>query len=157
MSEWRNTKILLWLLIVCVGAWSLVQFRPDTERPWPIGQTLEQKLLAGYERDNFDARLVFIALQGPPLRELAHASHELTTALRESGLFLLVANGTSEQAAVDRSFLWQHRFLLSPEVTAEYFEAGTIKTAIERSGKDSADPTDAFGSCLLYTSPSPRD
>jgi predicted exporter len=149
MIEWRIAKILLFGLVICAAVSYLLRHSADPTRAWPPKQTSAQKLLAQYQTDNIDTRLIVVGLFGPPPRELAHASHELRAALRETGLFLLVANGSAAQADIDRSFLWQQRFLLSPDVTVERFEAGQIKKMIEQKGSMTADPSDEFASVTM--------
>jgi predicted exporter len=139
--------VLVWLVLVAACAWYGLKPPTDIAQPFRAGNNSVQSLLAEYERDNADTRLIFISLEGTAPRELAHASQELAAALRETGQFLLVANGSATQSSVDRSFLWQHRYLLSPAVSGDRFEATQFKAALDGNSKEglTEDPTDEFG------------
>lgn len=108
------------VLIALAALW-VVPLRTDMGDFLPAGTTAAARLLLGEIDAGPASRLVLIGIEGAPPATLARLSRALAGGLGRSGLFGLVANGAGGLPAADRRFLFRHRYLLSPAVSAGAF------------------------------------
>ena len=75
--------------------------------------------------------LLLVGIEGAPAPELARLSRALGEALRASGHFAFVGNGTEEIPEAERDLLFRYRYLLSPAVTPALFETPGLRAKLE--------------------------
>ena len=102
--------------------------------PSPAQRALIQQLRGGPA-----ARLIVAAIGGADAATRARLSLQLAQNLRRSPQFDSIENGDAATIARDRDFLFAHRYVLSPAVTAEHFSVSGLHAAI-------ADSLDALAS-----------
>ncbi|HEY6084954.1 MAG TPA: MMPL family transporter, partial [Nitrospira sp.] len=90
-----------------------------------------QRLLVAQLRDGVAARLILVGLEGAPPEALADASRQIARNLRSSGRFSYVNNGDLSSAPTEQDVLMRYRYLLSPAVTADHFEAKSLRASLE--------------------------
>lgn len=96
----------------------------------PEAATPRQHLLIGQLQHGPAARTIMASLENAPPSVLAGVSDRLAGRLDQSGIFSLVANGSFERNARDRNWIFEHRYLLSPGVTAERFSSDGLTRAL---------------------------
>jgi predicted exporter len=132
----RAVAILAWLVLVVVAGWIVAhaRFTADLSAFLPTDPTPEQSLLIEQLREGPASHLILVAIDGGRStvddRALARLSHEMTATLRRDPRFLSVNNGEIVSASTDRAFLFDHRYLLSDQVTAERFTTVGLHAAL---------------------------
>lgn len=128
----RGLPIVLWLtfIAICVLGVSRARFTADLSAFLPSAPTEEQALLVDLLRDGIASRLILVGIEGgdSPARE--QTSHALAEQLRSHPAFIAISNGESVGAEADQRWLFEHRYLLSPEVTPQRFSATGLHQAI---------------------------
>ncbi len=129
----RRWAIGLWLagLVLAIGVIVRTPFSTDMSAFLPRAPTAAQQMLVDQLREGVVSRMVLVAVQGPAER-LGDLSRGLAGRLRADPGFALVANGDADAMAGERALLWQRRYLLSPEVTAERFTVAGLHAALLR-------------------------
>lgn len=169
MKTSQQVSILAaWLLILLACAWQLhhTSLTHDLTQFMPSGANLQQKLTVNLLRKGPASRLILIMLEGDDMQKLANASREMTGRLRDSGLFAMVANGSTEWSSAIPP-LFRYRYLLDSSTDSDTFNAKYLRAALQQrlteiSGAlpllDSAtlasDPTAAIRSVLRSWQPS---
>ena len=156
-----------WLLVLLACAWQLhhTPLTHDLTQFMPSGANLQQKLTVNLLRKGPASRLILIMLEGEDKPRLADASREMTARLRESGLFAMVANGSTEWSSIP-SPLFRYRYLLDNGTDSDTFSAKSLRTALQQrlaeisgalpvvdSATLAADPTAAIRSVLRSWQP----
>lgn len=131
-------------------------FLPDAPAD-PAVRVLSKRL-----RDGPGANLMVLSLTGRFAEALENASDQLANALRDSGLFRIVANGRFYLPSSDVQFLFSNRYLLPPDIDAEDFGPVGLRAHLERSlrmlastsgvmlrDRLRADPTNRFATVAL--------
>lgn len=135
MTPRARGAVALWLLLLMAcGAWLHwhLSVTTDLSAFLPPSRTPAQRILLGQLRNGAAARLVLIGLEGGSSAALARTSKALAVHLKASGLFTYVANGGSGMIAQERTFLFEHRYLLSPGVQRQRFSVDGLKAALTR-------------------------
>jgi predicted exporter len=110
-------------VLALVGVLSVITVRTDMAAFLPVGETAAARMVLDEARSGASTGVLLVGVEGAPAGELARVSKAMAAALGRSGLFAVVAGGAG--AGMDRDFLFAHRYLLSPAVTADAFsEAG---------------------------------
>ena len=89
-----------------------------------------QKLLVDQLRDGPASRLILIALEHGDGKTRAALSAAMAQRLRQDPTFSNVENGEPLDAERDRAFLFDHRYLLSDQITAQHFSPAGLQAAI---------------------------
>jgi len=146
--------IVLWLvfLLLCVGIISRTHFTTDLSAFLPRAPTPEQQLLMDQLSDGLASRLILVGIEGADASTRARLSKQVAQRLRADPAFVSVNNGEPVNAERDRTFLFDHRYLLSPAVTPERFGADGLYAALSDSIDLLASPAG-----LLVKSILPRD
>lgn len=146
--------IVLWLvfLLACVGVISRTDFTTDLSAFLPRAPTPEQRLLMDQLSDGLASRLILVGIEGADAATRARLSRQIGERLRADPRFASVSNGEPVELERDRSFLFDHRYLLSPAVTAERFSVDGLHAALGESIDLLASPAG-----LLIKSILPRD
>jgi predicted exporter len=154
--NWRRARIpALWIL--CLALASLVVARAryitDLSAFLPANPTPAQQLLVDQLRDGPASRLILIAVEHGDADARARASVALAARLRRDARFSSVNNGEPLTAERDREFLFQHRYLLSDQVTAQRFSAPGLRAAMQDTIDDLASPAGLMLKSLLPNDP----
>lgn len=128
--------VTLWLVVLTAcGLWLHRNLSVATDLTvfLPPSSTPVQRLLVDQLREGVASRLILVALDGADKRALGRASAELATRLRADELFSSVHNGDASELRKELQFVFDHRYLLSPAVTAEHFSVAGLKSALHES------------------------
>ena len=136
LSPGRRASVLgLWLLLLALAAaviWR-TPFVADLSAFLPAQPDARQRVLIEQLQSGVAARTLFIGIDGGTAQDRAAASRALATALRANGLFEQVQNGENGGFADIGTWLFEHRYQLSPAVTPARFTAAGLRAGIEES------------------------
>ena len=124
--------LAIWLLAMLAGAaivWHS-RFTADMSFFLPAKPTAEQQVLVDQLKEGTVSRLLMLAIEGGDEQQRADASRALRARLGERAEFVSVQNGEAARYDIDRDFLLNHRYLLSPAVNAERFTVDGLRRAI---------------------------
>jgi predicted exporter len=155
VTAWRErTAIALWLALIlaCTVVISRSQFSADLSAFLPKNPTPAQQLLLEQIRDGLASRLILVGIEGADAATRAALSKQIARQLRSDPAFISVNNGEPVSAESDRAYLFNNRYLLSPQVTPERFGAAGLHAAISDSIDLLASPAGLLVKSLL-----PRD
>ncbi len=132
MTRQRALVLLVWAAVVaaCVGQILRTNFSADLSAFLPANPDAQQRVLIEQLQSGLPARTLLIGIDGGNAKARAAASRALAKALRDSGLFEQVNNGETEAFAEVGTWLFEHRYLLSPAVDAQRFSAAGLRDAI---------------------------
>jgi predicted exporter len=129
----RRVAVLLgWLALMLLAAWQITRtpFTADLTAFLPANPDAQQRVLIEQLQSGVPARTLLIGIEGGEAITRAQASRALGTALRGSGLFEQVQNGESQGWAEVGTWLFEHRYQLSPAVDAQRFTAAGLREGI---------------------------
>lgn len=106
------------------------RFTADMSFFLPLRPSPEQEVIVQQLKDGVASRLLMVAIEGGQPAQRAEVSRELRARLMRSGAFVSVQNGEAASQDADRDYLFRHRYLLSPAVTAERFTVEGLRQAI---------------------------
>lgn len=132
----RRTILALWCLALALAAWIVfarTTISADLVAFLPRSATPTQQLLVDQLRDGVASRLVLFGIEGGTAEQRADASRAFAQRLQASGHFRYVNNGEARLTERDRAFLFEHRYLLSPQVTTERFTEAGLRNALQES------------------------
>jgi predicted exporter/predicted hotdog family 3-hydroxylacyl-ACP dehydratase len=109
----------------------------------PSPTTPEQRLLLEEVGEGPASRVLAIALEGAPPEQLADISRELVTMLQGNREFRLVTNGEFTLDSVPDELL-PYRFLLSPTLDHQRFDAPYLHAELLARARDLASPAGSF-------------
>lgn len=129
----RRTALWIWLALASLAAAVAIRtpYVADLSAFLPSAPTAEQRVLLEQLRSGATSRVVLIGVRGGDATQRADASRALATSLRQSGEFEAVHNGDQGAWQSAGEFLFEHRYLLSPAVTAERFTVEGLQAAID--------------------------
>jgi predicted exporter len=149
-----RTAIVLWLAFItaCLIIISRSQFTADLSAFLPKTPTPAQQLLLEQIRDGLASRLILVGIEGADASSRAALSRQMAQRLRVDPVFVSVNNGEPVSVERDRAYLFNNRYLLSPQVTPARFSISGLHDAL-------ADSIDLLASPagLLVKSLLPRD
>lgn len=126
-----HLPIVLWLaaLLACVAVIARTTFVADLSAFMPRAPSERQQMLMDQFKDGIIARLIVVGIEGGDAAERARLSKALSAALRQQAEFIGVQNGSAADLALDRAYVFDNRYLLSPAVDAQrYTEEGLRRT-----------------------------
>ena len=131
----RHASVLLWLLMLalCVGGALRTRFTADLSAFLPRSPTEEQALLVDLLRDGMISRLFLVGIEGGSASQRAAASTALANTLRGDPAFVAVNNGEPTGAEAERDWVFNNRYLLSPEVDQDRFTVAGLRAALTHS------------------------
>jgi len=123
---------LLWLaaLLACAIVIARTTFVADLSAFMPRAPSERQQMLMDQFKDGIIARLIVVGIEGGDATERARLSQALSTALRQQDGFVGVQNGSASDLALDRAYVFDNRYLLSPAVDAQRFTEAGLRRAI---------------------------
>ncbi len=151
----RSTAaIALWLafLLGCGAIMVRTHFTTDLSAFLPRNPTVEQQVLMDQLRDGLASRLILVGLEGADAPTRHRLSRDIAQQLRANPAFVTVSNGEPVNTERDRTFLLEHRYLLSPAVTPARFSTEGLHAALGESIELLASPAGLMVKSLL-----PRD
>jgi predicted exporter len=147
---------LTWCLVLGLGAWfaaTRVHVETELSRLLPEGATPTERLLLTELRTGTTGRLILMALEGEDADVLAGTSKQLAAWMRKSGAFQYIGNGGQAWTKEERERLFQHRYLLSPNVQASTFSRDHLRHSLELRLSDLASPLSPMVKELIPADP----
>ncbi len=128
----RRWAILLWVLVAAAALGQILRtpFAADLSAFLPANPDAQQRVLIEQLQAGVPARTLLLAIEGGEARARADASRALAQAMRGSGLFEQVQNGETAGYGDIGTWLFEHRYQLSPAVTPERFTAEGLRGGI---------------------------
>jgi len=147
--------VLIWLalLLVALSIVARAKFSADFSAFLPAAPTPQQQVLVDQLQNGVVARLLLLGIEGGNAETRATASRQLAAQLRTQSEFVAVNNGESINATRDREYLFSHRYLLSPTVTAERFSSAGLSAAIGDTIDNMASPAGLMLKALIGRDP----
>ena len=151
----RSTSILVWMALLAAAGWIVAHahYTADLSAFLPARATPAQQALVDELREGVASRLVLIDIDGGERTQRAQLSQALATRLRANPAFRSVNNGRAAAAELDQRFIFNHRYLLSEQVTPEHFTAVGLRSAISESLDALASSAGFLAKDLLLTDP----
>jgi predicted exporter len=155
MNRQRMRVLALWL--GCLAIASIVVARAhyitDLSAFLPAKPTPTQQLLVEQLRDGPASRLILIAFEQGDAATRAQLSVTTAARLRRDAQFSSINDGEPVTDEADREFLFQHRYLLSDQVSAQRFSEPGLHGAIADTIEDLASPAGLLLKSLLPDDP----
>ena len=130
----RRAAVLgTWLLLLALAAaviWR-TPFVADLSAFLPAKPDARQRVLIEQLQSGVAARTLFIGIDGGTAEQRVTASRGLAARMRASGLFEQVQNGENSGFADIGTWLFEHRYQLSPAVNAQRFTPAGLRDGIE--------------------------
>jgi predicted exporter len=147
--------LVVWLVLVatCGLFISRATISTDLQAFLPEAPSPAQQVLVDQLREGVVSRLILIALEGADQNALAELSREITQRLAGDSAFTYVNNGSEDLLQADSNFLIEHRYLLSPAVTAGHFSESSLRSSLESQLELLASPLGALTGRLLIRDP----
>jgi predicted exporter len=154
-TERRVPVIGLWLLALALSLAVILhtRFTADMSAFLPEHPTAAQGFLVDQIKDGAISRMILIGIEGGDAATRAEASRALGSALRQSDLFTLVRNGDSPTHSRDEALLFDHRYLLSPDISPQRFSVAGLHAAIANGIDLLASPFGLFSQKIFTQDP----
>jgi len=125
--------VVVWLIGVagCVLFIARLPFATDMSAFLPRSAEPSQQILVDQLREGVASRLILVAMSGAPGDTLAVLNKTMAAHLREDAQIVLVSNGETSALKRDRDYVWNNRYILSPQVAPERFTADGLRAALE--------------------------
>ena len=152
----RLALALLWLAALALAGWAIsqrLQLSGDLRRFMPSAQTPAQKLLIDELGEGPGSRLLLVALSGDTPQALAAQSEAMRNALATKPEFKLVANGADLGLDAIPERLRPYRYLLSPTLDTNLFDAAYLGDELQARVQDLGSPASAMLEPLLPNDP----
>ena len=162
MSATRRLALaLLWLALLAILALFVtprLHLSGDLRKFMPAPQTAAQKLLIDELGEGPGSRLLLVALSGESPETLAAQSQALRARLLSTRVgvdvpFKLVANGSDLGQEAIPQRLRPYRYLLSPTLDTQRFDAGFLRGELDARVQDLGSPAAAMIEPLLPSDP----
>jgi predicted exporter len=146
---------ITWALFVLLAAGIAARatYTADLSAFLPRRASPTQRLLVEQLREGPAAHLIIVAIEGGDAAARAQLSAQLATRLRSDPAFAAVDNGDAAQLERDRTFLFEHRYLLSAAVTPQRFTTSGLHAAISDSLAALASPEGPMLKALFARDP----
>ncbi|HWU53514.1 MAG TPA: hypothetical protein VN153_11955, partial [Tahibacter sp.] len=133
--------LLAGLLAYVLGA---LKVSTDLRSFMPPPRTPEQRLLLDEIGEGPGSRLLLVAISGAKPETLAAQSQALREALSKDRRFAFVANGGEAGLDAIPERLRPYRYLLSPTLDSERFDADTLRDELQQRVQDLGSPAAAL-------------
>ena len=156
MTRRSWVTLLIWCMVLGFGAWFVAthtHVETELSRLLPEGATPTERLLLTELRTGATGRLILIALEGEDADQLAEASKQLATWMRNSGSFHYVGNGEQAWTKEERERLFQNRYVLSPSVQESTFSRDHLRDSLELRLSDLTSPLSPMVKELIPADP----
>jgi predicted exporter len=145
-----------WLaLLLLAGAWvgEHLQLSGDLRKFMPSARTPAQKLLIDELGEGPGSRLLLIGLSGADAQALAAQSAAMRERLAADPQFSLVGNGGEASLEEFPPALRRYRYLLSPTLDSNQYDAAFLAAALDERVQDLGSPAAALVEPLLASDP----
>jgi predicted exporter len=151
----RFLPLLLWALLLALTAEVVAhaRYRADLSAFLPRSPTPMQQLLVQQISNGPASHLILIGIDGVDPVTRSRLSDSLSRQLAHEPEFVAVTNGEENAAGPTRRFAFEHRYLLSSDVTAERFSAAGLHAAIADSLSLMASPAGLLMRGLFQNDP----
>lgn len=152
----RLSLALLWLALLLLGGWWLSQrlvLSGDLRKFMPEARTPAQELLLDELGEGPGSRLLLVAISGAKPETLAAQSQALRASLENDQRFAFVANGGEVGLDSIPERLRPYRYLLSPTLDTQRFDAETLRDELQQRVQDLGSPAAALIEPLLPSDP----
>lgn len=129
----RALVLLAWLLVVLAGALQIARttFSADLSAFLPKSPDARQQVLIEQLQSGVASRTLMLGIEGGASAEQrATVSRAVANAMRESRLFDLVQNGDTSDWSAAGTWVFGHRYQLSPGMRPEHFSVEGLRDAI---------------------------
>ena len=147
---------LAWLALLLLAGWWLaprLQLSGDLRKFMPDAQTPAQKLLIDELGEGPGSSLLLLAVSGDDAATLAGQSQALRDALASDERFVLVANGAAAGLDAIPDRLRPYRYLLSPTLDSQAFDADYLGAQLDARVQDLGSPAAAMIEPLVPADP----
>jgi len=141
------------MVLVSLVIISRSHFTADLSAFLPRTPTAEQQLLMDQLKDGLASRLILVGIEGTDAKTRAELSKKIAKKLRSDPAFVTVNNGEPLTTELDRNYLFNHRYLLSPAVTPERFSTEGLQIIIGDNIDQLASPAGLLLKSLLPHDP----
>ncbi len=141
MTTSYRIAISLWTLFFTLACWVAIQtttIQTELALLLPEKSSVTQQLLVDHIRQGSTSRLILLGLRGTQQDTLAKASKMLANMLRENSHISIVHNGDMTHLQNDLTLLFQHRYLLSPNITVQKFQESALQATLQQRLRDVA-------------------
>lgn len=124
--------LLAWLLVLLCGAVVIArtQIGADLSAFLPKSPDVRQRVLIEQLQSGVASRTLMLGIEGGSVEQRATVSRAVARSMRESQLFDLVQNGDVSDWSDAGTWVFQHRYQLSPGVVPGQFTAAGLRDAI---------------------------
>ncbi len=154
MSAPARLRVGIWIgfVLACAIIVARSQYSADLAAFLPSSPTPTQRFLVDELREGVVSRLILIGIDAREPDSAATLSRSLSQRLQQDAQFAYVDNGAHDSLRADGAFLFDNRYVLSAEITAERFTAEALRRGLERQLELLSSPTSMLVGDLL-----PRD
>ena len=147
--------VILWLVLLLAALAVISRSRIDADFSafLPSAPTPQQQLLVDQLQNGVVARMLLVGIEGGSAESRDAASRRLAAELRARAEFSAVDNGEPLAAEAERNYLFNNRYLLSPAVAADRFDADGLRAAIESTIDELASPAGLMLKNLITRDP----
>ena len=151
----RPATVLAWgaLMALAIVIAARARYSAGLSAFLPRTPSASERLLVDQLRNGIASRLIIVAIRGADGATRARLSQALAARLRTDPGFTTVENGSAATERRDAAFLFAHRYLLSPAVTARQFTAAGLRAAIGNTLALVATPGGVFAAPALSSDP----
>ena len=151
----RAAVVAVWAVLALLAALVVLRARysADLSAFLPRAPTRAQRLLVEQLRRGVASRLIIAAIGGADGRLRARLSRALAARLEADPRFVSVENGAPATARRDAAFLFAHRYLLSPSVSAQRFSVAGLHAAIRDTLDRLASPLGLLAQSMFPSDP----
>lgn len=155
MTRRARIPLAAWLAALAAAALlaASARYTADLSAFLPRAPSATQQLLVDQLREGALGRVMLISIEGADAARRAEISRRLGERLRADARFAYVANGAAGGAGRERELLLEHRYLLSPAVTAGRFTVEGLREAIAGTLDLVASSAGALAQALLARDP----
>nr|WP_295178293.1 MULTISPECIES: transporter [unclassified Variovorax] len=124
--------LLAWLLVLVCGAVVIArtQIGADLSAFLPKSPDVRQRVLIEQLQSGVASRTLMLGIEGGSVEQRATVSRAVAKSMRESQLFDLVQNGDVSDWSDAGTWVFEHRYQLSPGVTPGQFTVAGLRDAI---------------------------
>ena len=128
----RAVVLLVWVALLLAGVFEIsrTQFNADLSAFLPKSPDARQRVLIEQLQSGVASRTLMLGLEGGTPEARAQVSRAMAKDMRESQLFDLIQNGDTGDWTEAGTWVFQHRYQLSPGVAPERFTVEGLRDAI---------------------------
>ena len=129
----RALVLLVWALVLLAGALQIARthFSADLSAFLPKSPDVRQQVLIEQLQSGVASRTLLLGIEGgASVEQRAAVSRAVAKAMRESRLFDLIQNGDTGDWSEAGTWVFEHRYQLSPGVKPEQFTVDGLRDAI---------------------------